>query len=84
MVNLYPEDHPLDDDMQNRRYPILRFFEGGHLTEHLARISLNFRALAWNMARELPYTPETSTCLRKLLEAKDCAVRAALDLKNGQ
>jgi hypothetical protein len=79
VVNLYPDDHPLNDDMQNRRYPILRFFEAGHLPDRLAMISLHFRALAWNMVRDLPYCVETSTCLRKLLEAKDCAVRAALD-----
>jgi ferritin-like protein len=32
------------------------------------------------MAMYLPEGPEATVCLRKLLEAKDCAVRAALDV----
>ncbi len=37
--------------------------------------------LAEAMIRELPDGPELSAGLRHLLEAKDCFVRAALDLE---
>lgn len=59
-------------------YPILRYFECDHLPEPLREVSRQFHQLAYEMADLLPYNPETSTCLRKLLEAKDCAVRASL------
>jgi ferritin-like protein len=62
-----------------KRYSILRYFEFDHLPDNLYEISRQFYYLAYKMAADLPYNPETSTCLRKLLEAKDCAVRAALD-----
>lgn len=57
-------------------YPILPFFEFQHLPEHLRKISRPFCELAHSMADSLPSGPETSVCLRKLLEAKDAAVRA--------
>lgn len=60
-------------------YPILRYFEFEHLSEPLRETSRQFYFLAHKLADLLPYNPETSTCLRRLLEAKDCAVRAALD-----
>lgn len=60
-------------------YPILRYFEYDHLPQMLQLVSKPFCDLAHQLALELPHCPETSTALRKLLEAKDCAVRAALD-----
>lgn len=60
--------------MSNSRYPILNYFTA----EHLRNISRPFVAQAHQLATELPPGPETSTALRKLLEAKDAAVRAAL------
>lgn len=62
-----------------KRYPTLAFFEYDHLPDHLARISAPFRRLAWQLAGDLNHCAETSTALRKLLEAKDCAVRAGLE-----
>lgn len=56
---------------------ILRFFEYNHLPEHLREVSQPFHDLAWDMAARFEGA-ELTTCLRKLLEAKDCAVRAAL------
>lgn len=64
-----------------KMYPILRYFEFEHLPLVLQDISRPFCDLAHRMALDLPYCPETSAGLRKLLEAKDCAVRAALDLE---
>lgn len=59
-------------------YPILRYFEFRHLPQDLQEVSEPFSRLAHLMAENLPGNAETSTALRKLLEAKDCAVRAAL------
>jgi hypothetical protein len=56
---------------------ILRYFEFSHLPEHLQEVSRPFHALARQMATQLE-GPELTAGLRKLLEAKDCFVRAAL------
>lgn len=61
-------------------YPILEHFQYMHLPEHLREISRPFCTLAWKMARTLPHNAETSVALRKLLEGKDAAVRAGIDL----
>jgi hypothetical protein len=58
--------------------PILKFFEFEHLPEPLRKISEPFGMLAHAMATILPRNAERSVALRKLLEAKDAAVRAAL------
>jgi len=61
-------------------YEILKYFEYGHLLERLQAISKPFHDLAHDVAnRDSEGDPETYECLRKLLEAKDCAVRAALN-----
>lgn len=59
---------------------IARYFEYGHLPAHLQRISAPCGDLAQAMIDALPDGPELTTGLRKLLEAKDCFVRAALDV----
>lgn len=58
--------------------PILQFFKYDHLPENLRQVSRPFGVLAVNIAASLPRNPERSVALRKLLEAKDAAVRAAL------
>lgn len=60
--------------------PILQYFEYSHLRSPLAEVSMWFHELAWQIERMLPPGAEKSTALRKLLEAKDAAVRAALAL----
>lgn len=59
---------------------ILRYFAYDHLPARLAVICQPFADLAYRMHTALPPGPETTVMLRKLLEAKDAAVRAALDL----
>ena len=59
-----------------KRYPILQFFAFSPLPKNLQRIAEPFADLAFEMA-QAPGNAETSAGLRKLLEAKDCAVRAA-------
>lgn len=62
------------------RFPILKFFAYAHLPEHLQAVSSQFAELAYQIAaRDSAHPAEVATALRKLLEAKDAAVRAALD-----
>jgi hypothetical protein len=58
--------------------PILQFFSYEHLREDLKNVSAPFGELARIIVDELPRNPERSVALRKLLEAKDAAVRAKL------
>lgn len=57
---------------------LLQFFKYEHLPAHLQVVSKPFGELAEKLSKELPSNPEKTTALRKLLEAKDCAVRAVL------
>jgi hypothetical protein len=57
---------------------ILSFFEYKHLPSNLAPISGACGDLARLMDEKLPDGPEKTAGLRKLLEAKDCFVRAAI------
>lgn len=58
--------------------PLMQFFTYEHLPERLREISKPFSDLALMMVMVLPRNPERTAGLRKLLEAKDCAVRAML------
>ena len=58
--------------------PILRFFHYKHLPEALRATSKPFCELAETVVKNLPRNAERTAALRKLLEAKDCAVRASL------
>jgi hypothetical protein len=60
------------------RDPILKFFTIAHLPERLQLVVLPFCELADTIASTLPRCAERSVALRKLLESKDAAVRAAL------
>jgi hypothetical protein len=59
-------------------YPIFRYFKYDHLPEQLQLISKPIADLAEIMLDELPDGPEKAEGLRKLLEAKDCFVRAGV------
>jgi hypothetical protein len=56
------------------------YFAYAHLPPKLQKVSRHFAITADLLMEWLPDSAELSACLRKLLEAKDCAVRAALDL----
>jgi hypothetical protein len=58
--------------------PIMKYFEYSHLPEKLQAISKPIGELAKQMDNSLPDCAEKSAGLRKLLEAKDCLVRALL------
>ncbi len=64
--------------MEEQREPIMKFFEHKHLKAELSERSRPFCELAEHIHATIPRNAERSTALRKLLEAKDCAVRAAL------
>jgi hypothetical protein len=57
---------------------MLQFFAHAHLPAHLQEVSKPFGDLAQQIVDTLPANPERTAGLRKLLEAKDCAVRALL------
>jgi hypothetical protein len=59
--------------------PILVHFVYDHLPPHLRDVSKPICILAKKYAAELPASAELSTGLRKLLEAKDALVRAAVE-----
>lgn len=58
--------------------PILHFFHYAHLPAALQSASKPFCDLAEHIVTSLPRNPERTVALRKLLEAKDAAVRANL------
>lgn len=58
---------------------MLKWFEFGHLPETLQLISKPFGELASQLVGTVAAGPERTVALRKLLEAKDAAVRAALN-----
>jgi len=57
----------------------MKFFDYAHLPEKLQVISGQIHALAHTMDQKLPDGAEKSAGMRKLLEAKDCFVRAELE-----
>ena len=59
--------------------PIRKFFKFSHLPGKLQRVSKAIAEVAWAMDDMLPDCAEKSAGLRKLLEAKDCFVRAELE-----
>lgn len=60
--------------------PLMRYFDFLHLPVKLQHVSRHFYTLAEVLNNTLPDGPEKAVCLRKLLESKDAAVRAALDI----
>lgn len=72
------EEQEMFTDEEIKLYPILTYFHYKHLTGTRQEVSKPFGELAAKLVRMLKPNAETSTSLRKLLEAKDCAVRAVL------
>lgn len=69
-------DHP--EHAPSPTNDMLKYFAFEHLPEHLQDVSSRFAELAHWVHHTLPAGPETTTAMRKLLEAKDCAVRSSL------
>jgi hypothetical protein len=62
---------------------IRQFFAYAHLPGHLQGISRPFAELADFIIEAVPRNPERTVALRKILEGKDAAVRAALSIVPG-
>jgi hypothetical protein len=58
--------------------PIFKYFAYEHLPPNLRSVSEKFYQLAYIIVTTLPRSAERTVALRKLLESKDAAVRAAL------
>lgn len=56
----------------------IKYFAFAHLPQHLQVVSKPIGELAQQMEGQLPDSPEKEAGMRKLLEAKDCFVRAAV------
>lgn len=67
--------------MRSMSSTTIQFFDYKHLPEKLQEISKPLYELAHLMEDTLPDGPEKSAGMRKLLEAKDCFVRAKLESK---
>lgn len=68
-----------------RSSPIMRHFRFMHLKgSFLQKISSSFFDLADQIDNQLPDGPEKSVALRKLLEAKDAAVRSAVEAEEDE
>lgn len=57
---------------------LLQFFKFEHLPPKMQEISKPFCELAMKIDESQSDNPEKTAALRKLLEAKDCAVRASI------
>ena len=57
---------------------MMQFFAYEHLPPHLQEISKPFGEMAKQIVETMPANAERTAGLRKLLEAKDCIVRAKL------
>jgi hypothetical protein len=77
MTEIHPA--PIEfTDSELRADPILRFFHYAHLPPVLQERSSPFCKLARRLIDTTNRNTERTVALRKLLEAKDAAVRAAL------
>lgn len=73
-----PQHCPSAGTAPRKPNDLLRFFVYEHLQPRLQEISKPIGDLARVMDSQLPASAELTAGLRKLLEAKDCFVRASL------
>lgn len=66
---------------QDPRVKMIKWFGYSHLPEHLQKVSAHFSGLALWMMDNLDAGPEATEAMRKLLEAKDCGIRAYMETK---
>lgn len=78
MSNIHPKPEEFSPEEVQQDH-ILRYFHYAHLPDGpLRNTSASFCQLARQMIDHLPRNPERTVALRKLLEAKDAAVRSNL------
>lgn len=77
-----PQDHREDAELAIERLtphnPIMKYFRFAHLRIELQLRSRPWAELAVHVCDTIPQNAERTVALRKLLEGKDAAVRAAL------
>lgn len=71
------ENETMSNDQATDR--MMKWFAYSHLPQHLQEISKPFGDLAQYVCNVVESGPERTVALRKLLEAKDAAVRAKLN-----
>ena len=76
MTNATPPAPAEFNAEQRAADPILRYFHYSHLPPFLQGASKPFCEIARHVIETLPRNAERTVALRKLLEAKDAAVRA--------
>lgn len=69
----YEKEHAVEEEDR-----MLKWFKFEHLPEHLKGVSAQFWNVACSVCAMVDPGPERTVALRKLLEAKDAAVRAAV------
>jgi hypothetical protein len=74
-----PDDAKPSSPPPDPRLKMMRWFGFDHLPERLRPISSPFAVLAQMLLETIPAGAEATEAMRKLLEAKDCAVRAFLE-----
>jgi hypothetical protein len=64
---------------------MLRHFRFAHLrSERMKNMSRGFAKLALAIVQSVPASAERTATLRKLTEAKDCAVRCVIDVEDAE
>ena len=71
-------EHIFDNSQMTTNTPIMKFFTFEHLPPKLKDVSQAFCQVAQFVDAHLAPGTEKAVCLRKLLEAKDAGVRAAI------
>ncbi len=67
-----------EQEITSEQLEVLEYFNYAHLPTNLQEISKPFGELAYNFYKKLPDSEQKMIGLQKLLEAKDCFVRAQL------
>lgn len=70
--------HPEPGSVLVQQEALAKWFEWRHLPPHLQVASQPFQELAYDIIHNIEPGPERTVALRKLLEAKDAAVRAVV------
>jgi hypothetical protein len=76
-----------DAPLERQPYPtdyLLKWFKYSHLPSHLQIASQPFAEMAQWICNNIAASPERAAGLRKLLEAKDCIVRAFLSQQDSE
>lgn len=68
-------------EVRNEINRLEKWFKYDHLPEHLQEVSQPFNRLAGSLVLRAPDSYQTTVALNRLLEAKDAAVRAAIEAK---